>query len=1025
MLTKITEFSLKFRSVVLIAALGLTFAGSLAWLKMPIDAFPEISPVQVKVIVKAPGMTPEEVEQRIVRPIELEMLSIPQKRIVRSVSKYGIADITIDFEEKVDIYWARQQVTERLNRILSELPAGVFGGLAPISTPLSEMYMFTVEGPASLSERRRILDWVIRPELRTIAGVADVNSLGGEVASFEVIPQAARMAGKGVSMPSLHEALRANNTNDGAGRLVTGEEHLVVRVEGAIRSLDDLSQVRVRRDSGNGSVALEDIATIRSGALTRYGSVTADGKGETVQGIVLGLRGANARLLVKDVEKRLKELAPRLPEGMSIRTFYDRGKLVSEAAQTVIQALIEAAVLVVVVLYLLLGRLKTALLVSATLPLSILGTFIVMNSLGITANLMSLGGLAIGLGMLIDGAVVIVENIESRLAESDAKSEVARSALILDATKEVSKPISAGILIIALVFVPLLSLEGLEGKLFTPVAATIVIALLSSLLVAFTVVPVLALMLLTSGHDATPVVMQKIHSEFLKIRSYAWPRTRSLYAVSLAALIAAAIGFMVIGKIFLPTLDEGDVLIQVQKIPSISLETSTSLDTKIQQEILDKVPAIKSIVARTGSDELGLDPMGFNETDMFLVLNSNQGWFYSKQKIIDQLRTILDQFLGVSYVFTQPIEMRISEMLTGVRGDIAIKIFGDDLTMINDSAIRISSTVSTIRGADEVLAPRPEGIPYLNFKINRALAGQAGLSVEDIQQRLRAQLEGQTVGVVLEGSVRTPLVVRGSEAVRNSPASLKELTITGSDGRAWPVSSLVEFSQQDGPVRIDHEQSQRYATVQVSVRGRDLSSFVAEAQGAVSALTLPKSLNIVWGGQFENQQRATKRLAIIVPICLGMIFMVLMLTLGSAKHAGIVMLNVPFALIGGILGLGLSGHYLSVPAIVGFIALLGIAVLNGLVLVSHLNERQRLGESVLEAIERGTERRLRPVVMTAIITALGMLPLLFASGPGSEVQRPLAIVVLGGLISSTPLTLILMPRIYAFLSARGLASGRR
>lgn len=1013
MLSTLAAVSLKFRSVVIVSALGLIVAGSIAWLQMPIDAFPEISPVQAKLILKAPGMTPEEVEQRIVRPIELEMLSIPQKRIVRSVSKYGIADITIDFEEKVDIYWARQQVTERLNRLLGELPPGVTGGLAPISTPLSEMYMFTVEGAASLSERRRVLDWVIRPELRTIEGVADVNSLGGEVATFEVTPQAGRMAGKGVSMHALHEALRTNNVNDGAGRLITGEENLVVRVEGAIRNLDDLRQIRVKRDQGNGSVSLEEIATIRYGALTRYGSVTADGKGETVQGIVLGLRGANARSLVREVEKRLADLAPRLPEGVSIRTFYDRGKLVSEAAQTVIQALIEAAVLVVIVLYFLLGRIKTALIVSAALPLSILGTFILMNSLGITANLMSLGGLAIGLGMLIDGAVVIVENIESHLAQSQPKSKEARGELVVEAIKEVGKPIFAGILIIALVFVPLLTLEGLEGKLFSPVAATIVIALMVSVAIAFTVVPVLAWTFLKSGHQATTPLMRKIYDQFLKIRSYAWKRTKSLYAISVAALFVAIIGFFLVGKIFLPTLDEGDILIQLQKTPSISLETSTSLDTRIQQEILEKIPSVKSIVARTGSDELGLDPMGFNETDMFLVLKTPSGWFSSKQKIIDQLQEILDQFPGTAYVFTQPIEMRVSEMLTGSRGDIAIKIFGDNLTNINDAAAKIAEVARGIRGAEEVLSPRPEGLPYLNFKINRAVAGQAGMSVEDIQQRLRAQLEGQSVGIVLDGPVRTPLVVRGSEAIRNSPSSLKELTITGPDGRNWPVAALVEFSQQDGPVRIDHEQSQRYATVQIFVRNRDLSSFVSEAQNAVNALNLPKELRVAWGGQFENQQRALKRLAIIVPICLGVIFLVLMLTLGSAKHAGIVMLNVPFASIGGIFGLGLTGQYLSVPAIVGFIALLGIAVLNGLVLISHINERQQLGEQIADAISRGSERRLRPVVMTTLITALGMLPLLLASGPGSEIQRPLAIVVFGGLVSSTLLTLVLMPKLYA------------
>ncbi|MBU3724307.1 MAG: efflux RND transporter permease subunit [Burkholderiaceae bacterium] len=1025
MLGPITTFCLRYRSVVIAATFGLVIAGAMAWLRLPIDAYPEISPVQAKVILKVPGMTPEEIEQRVVRPIELEMLSIPNKRILRSVSKYGIADITVDFEEKVNIYWARQQITERLNQLLPDLPSTVSGGLAPISTPLSEMFMFTIEGNFPLAEKRRLLDWVIRPELRTIPGVADVNALGGEVASFEVIPHPGRMAAKGISIQDVRESLLANNANDGAGRLTAGEEHLVVRVEGAIRTLDDLRQIRVQRTNTNGSVALDEIATIRTGSLTRYGAVTANGSGETVQGVVLGLRGANARVLVDNVERQLSDVQKRLPEGMTLKPFYNRGNLVSDAAQTVISALLEASILVVVVLYFLLGNLRAALVVAAALPLSILGTFILMNTVGITANLMSLGGLAIGLGMLIDGAVVIVENIESHLERHSAHNASDRLDLIVNAVREVGTPLFSGILIIALVFVPLLSLEGLEGKLFSPVALTIVIALACSLVIAFTVIPVIAYLLLHASPGATPRLMVFINSWYLRLRERAWAKTRMLYQTALGFLIIAVIGFLFIGKIFLPTLDEGSILVQLQKTASIALDTSTSIDTRMQQEILKQVPEVKSIVARTGSDELGLDPMGLNETDMFLVLTPRDDWNHGKEDIIARLRGVLEGFPGLIYVFTQPIEMRVSEMLTGTRGDLAIKVFGHDLTGINTAALKIAAAMKSISGATEVLAPRPEGLPYLNFRINRAVAGQAGLSVEDVQSRLRAQLEGQTVGIVIDGIARTPLMIRGNETIRNSPASLKELVITGPDGRSWPVAALAEIENIEGPIRVDHEQSQRYATVQVSVHGRDLSSFVEEAQKSVAALGLPKELRIVWGGQFENQQRAMKRLAIVVPICLGIIFMVLMLTLGSARHAGIVMLNIPFALVGGVFAIALTGQYLSVPAIVGFIALLGIAVLNGLVLVSHLNERQRQGEAMDTVIRLGTERRLRPVIMTAVITGLGMLPLLLATGPGSEIQRPLAIVVLGGLVSSTLITLFLLPKVYEQINQQRTRLDRR
>ncbi|CAN1561645.1 COG3696 Putative silver efflux pump [Burkholderiaceae bacterium] len=1012
MFETLIRWSLRFRSLTLACAGLLFVAGIHAWLNLPIDAFPDISPTQAKVILKIPGMTPEEVEQRVVKPIEQELLSIPNKRIVRSISKYGIADITIDFDEGVDIYWARQQVSERLNGMLRDLPASVSGGLAPITTPLSEVFMFTLEGEGfSLAEKRRVLDWVIRPELRTIPGVADINALGGEVQTFEVVPHNAKLAALGIGMGDLRQALLANNSNDGAGRLTAGDEALVVRVQGAIQTLDDLRTLRLTTASLS-TVQLDDVATVKLGALTRYGAVTQDGRGEAVEGLVLGMRGVNARQLVEEVDAKLQELQPRLPKGMTVKTFYNRGELVTRASDTVINALIEAAVLVCITLYVFLGGMRAALVVAVALPLSLLATFVLMRSFGLTANLMSLGGLAIALGMLVDASVVVVENIETAFAAHQPGHGLSKTEILLAAVRQVVKPVVAGVLIIAVVFLPLLSLEGLEGKLFAPVAITIIMALASSLLLAFTVIPALASLMLKEEGGHEPWLMQKIHAGYLRLRERVWASPKWLYGVSLLSLVVAAGLYTQIGKTFMPTLDEGDILVQLEKTPSISLDASLEIDTRVQQAILQAVPEVKSIVARVGSDELGLDPMGLNETDTFLVLKPKSEWRGSKDDIINSLRTVLDGFPGLVYGFTQPIEMRVSEMLTGTRGDVAIKIFGADLNAINTAAHQIADAVRQVPGAAEVIAPKAEGLQYLTVALNRTAIGQAGFSVEGLQQALKNQVEGEALGYVLQNGVRTPLMLKGNEATRQSAEAFKNLPLAAPDGRVWAASALADIRMVDGPIRVNHEQSARFTSIQVSVDGRDLAGFVQDAQAAVAALKLPAELRVVWGGQFENQQRAAARLGLVIPAAMVLIFTILVFTFGSAIQAGIIFLNIPFALVGGVVALAVSGEYLSVPASVGFIALLGIAVLNGVVMVTHFNERLLDGEAMDVVVRLGTERRLRPVLMTAVITALGMIPLLFATGPGSEIQRPLAIVVTGGLLSSTLLTLLLLPKLF-------------
>jgi cobalt-zinc-cadmium resistance protein CzcA len=1013
MLARLVAFSLGQRLLVLVLTAVLVGAGVMAYRELPIDAFPDVSTTQVKIILKAPGMTPEEVETRITAPIELELLGVPRQRVMRSQSKYAIADITIDFVEGTDIYWARQQVSERLGGVLKDLPNTVSGGMAPITTPLGEMFMFTIEGDISLMEKRTLLEWVIRPQLRGITGVADVNSLGGQVRSFEVVPDASALAARRVSLAQLQAALEANNRNDGAGRLGEREESLLVRSDGSIRTLDDVRMIAIATRDGV-PVRVGDVAEVRIGYLTRYGSVTKDASGEAVEGLVLGLRGANARQVVDQVRARLAQLEKSLPKGVTIQAFYDRGGLVERAIGTVSKALTEAVVLVLVLLFLFLGNLRAALVVAAILPLSALATFILMRQFGLTANLMSLGGLTIAIGMLVDAAVVVVENIEAQSATASPGTPHPRLHLIYRAVREVAVPVTAGVAIIIIVFLPLLSLEGLEGKLFAPVALTIVFALAASLVLSLTVIPVLADLLLGKGHATAPWLMRKIDAGYAPLLDWTLAHRTVVYAASIAGLLLAVALFPFIGKSFMPVLDEGDIIMQLEKLPSINLEQSLALDLAIQKKVLETVPEVASVVARTGSDELGLDPMGLNETDTFLVLKPRGEWRHpDKQVLVDALRKVALGFPGVNFSFTQPIEMRTSEMLSGVRGDLAVKIFGPDMAQLNTVAEAVVKAVEAVPGSQDVITVKNEGVQYLQVSIDRTAVGRFGLTVEQVQNDLRMLVEGRVTGVVIEEARRLPLLLRGGDTLRITPELFRQLRIPLADGQAVPLSSLARLQAVEGPVKIERENSGRMVVVRANVTGRDLVGFVADAQAAVAArVTLPPGYRVTWGGQFENQQRAAARLAIVVPVALALIFLLLFATFGSVRQATLVFVNIPFALIGGIVALAVTGEYLSVPASVGFIALMGIAVLNGLVLVGHFNHLRAKGLAAHQVVVEGARRRLRPVLMTASITAFGLVPLLLATGPGSEIQRPLAIVVIGGLVSSTLLTLVLLPQLF-------------
>lgn len=1004
------RFALTQRVFALLGGLLLAGLGLHAAFDLPIDAFPDVSPTQVKIIVKVPGMTPEEIEARVTAPVEIELLGIPRQTMLRSVAKYALTDITVDFEEGTDIFWARQQVAERLAAVANQLPQNAEGGMAPMTTPLGEMFMFTVEGDSlSLEERRNLLDWVIRPALRTVPGVADVNALGGLVRSFEVIPDSIRLASRGVGMDVLVAALKSNNRNDGAGRLTQGEEAILVRSEGRIRNLEDIKSIVVSVRDGV-PITVEDVATVRIGALTRYGAVTRNGQGEVVEGLVLGLRGANAREVVRGVEKKLEDIRPALPKSVKLKVFYNRSALVGRATHTIISALIEATVLVMILLQVFLGDWRAALTVAIILPLVALFTFLLMHQAGLSANLMSLGGLAIAIGKLVDPAVVVVENISSHLSVRKSHSRLPRLHVIYRAMQEVMKPVLSGSIIIGIVFVPLLSLEGLEGKLFRPVALTNVFAMAGSLLFSLLLIPVLASFLMTRPQHEEPWLVRKLEAAYRPILAYALAHGRAVMLGSGLLLLSALMLYGQIGKTFMPTMDEGDLIVQVEKLPSINLEQSIRMDGRIQEALLEHVPEIQEVTARLGADEIGLDPMGLNETDTFMVLKPQASWMVdNKDQLIEKIRRVMDSFPGIAFGFTQPIQMRVTEMLTGVRGDVAVKLYGPELSVLNQKAEEIATVMKAVHGASDVFTLRNEGMQYLAVRIDRLAAGRLGVSADELADTLRGQIEGLKLGIVQEGVRRTPLLLRGA----GEPASLATLQIALPSGAKIPLSTVASLDPVEGVVAISRERGQRFAVVRSNVEGRDLVGFVEEAKAQVNeAVALPTGYYLQWGGQFENQQRAADRLSIVIPLAILMIFILLFSTFGSVRQALLVLANVPLALIGGVFAVWVSGEYLSVSSAVGFISLLGIAVLNGVVMVTTFNQMRALGLPMEQVVVLGSLKRLRPVLMTAGIAAFGLIPLLFATGPGSEIQRPLAIVGIGGLCTSTLLTLVLLPILY-------------
>ncbi len=1015
MLASIIEFSLRQRVIVIVGAILILFFGTYSFIHTPVDAFPDISPTQVKIILKLPGSSPEEMENNIVRPLELELLGLKGQKSLRSVSKYSISDITIDFDDSVDIYLARNIVNERLSSVMKDLPVGVEGGMAPIVTPLSDIFMFTIDGNITEIEKRQLLDFVIRPQLRMISGVADVNSIGGFSRAFVIVPDFNDMARLGVSISDLEAAVRVNLRNSGAGRVDRDGETFLVKIQTASLSLEDIGKITVSTNLGH--LHIKDFAKVISQSRTRLGFVTKDGVGETTEGLVLSLKDANTKEIITQVYQKLEELKPFLPSGVSINVFYDRSEFTQKAIATVSKTLIEAVVLIVITLFLFLGNLRASVAVGVILPLSLSVAFIFIKLSDLTLNLMSLGGLIIAIGMLIDSAVVVVENAFEKLS---ANTKTTKLHAIYRSCKEIAVSVVSGVVIIMVFFVPILTLQGLEGKMFRPLAQSIVYALLGTLVLSITIIPVVSSLVLKATPHSETFLTRFLNRIYAPLLEFFVRNPKKVILGAFVFLIASLSLFPFVGKNFMPALDEGDVVLSVETTPSVSLDQSRDLMLNIESAIKKHVKEVKSIVARTGSDELGLDLGGLNQTDTFISFIPKKEWSVkTKDELLEKIMDSLKDFKGINFSFTQPIEMRISEMLTGVRGDLAVKIFGDDISELNKLSFQIAQALKGIKGSSEVLTTLNEGVNYLYVTPNKEAMADVGITSDEFSKFLKSALEGLIVDVIPTGISRTPVMIRQESDFASSITKIKSLALTSKYGVLVPITSIAKIEEVDGPVSIVRENSMRMSVVRSNVVGRDLNSFVEEAKKVIAQnIKLPSSYYITYGGQFENQQRANKRLSTVIPLSILAIFFILFFTFKSIPLALLILLNIPFAVTGGLIALFAVGEYISVPASVGFIALFGIAVLNGVVMIGYFKELLLQGKSVEECVLLGAKRRLRPVLMTACIAGLGLLPLLFSHSVGSEVQKPLAIVVLGGLVTSSALTLLLLPPMFMLIAKK-------
>ncbi|MCK9588619.1 MAG: CusA/CzcA family heavy metal efflux RND transporter [Terrimicrobiaceae bacterium] len=1030
MINAILNFSVRQRMLVILATVVLIGVGAMAVKQIPIDAFPDVTNVQVQVLATAGGMSPPEVEKLVTRPIEIQMAGLPRLEEVRSVSKIGLCAITIVFEDGVDDYFARQLVAERLQSVRGNLPGSVEVNLGPITTGLGEVFQYTLastEPKIDITELRTIQDYIVRPLLRTVPGVTDVNSFGGLTKQFQAIVNPDRLTSYGVTLTEVFEALEKNNANASGNFIEHGSEQYVVRGIGLVKDEKDIANIIVATKD-HSPIYVRDIAEVKIGAELRQGAVTANGKGEAVAGIVLMLKGASGRDVVEAVKEKLPAIQKALPKGVTLVPYYDRTDLVKKAIRTVTKALEEGAVFVLVILVILLADVRSAIIVTLVLPLAALFAFIMMQWFGLSANLMSLGGLAIGIGMMADAAVVMVENIHRHLTEKRDEVRHERAGKIetvLYAAKEVGRPVVFGIFIIILVFLPLFTLQGFEGKMFGPLAFTISFGLLGSLILSLTMVPMLCTFFLKQApHEHDPFHIRWLKNAYLALLK---PAVRFPAVVVVPAILALGGAFALvpsIGTEFLPSLDEGSIAVQTFRIPSISLTESLALQTKAEK-ILKQFPEVIDVVSKTGRADIASDPMGVEISDVIVTLKSKEEWKsgQSKEELVEKMREALAELPGVASSFSQPIALRVDELVSGVKSAIGIKIFGDDLDVLKQKGDAVARVLTKVSGAADVAVEKVSGLAYLQIEIDRDKIARYGINVADVQDVIEAAIGGKEASKVYDGVKVFGLAVRFPEAARNDVEPIREILIPSPSGALIPLGQLAKVYVSEGPAQISREMGQRRIVIECNVTGRDIGGFVAEAQRKIDvAVKLPPGYIMTWGGQFENQQRAMKRFAIVVPITIAGIFLLLFGSFGSVKQAFLIIMNIPFAMIGGIVAVVLGGFNMSVSASVGFIALFGVAVLNGVVMVSYFNELRREGMSVGLAVIQGAVLRLRPVLITASAAGLGLIPMLFATGPGSEIQKPLAAVVIGGLVSSTLLTLFILPTLYRAFERKSKAS---
>lgn len=1025
MIEALIRAALKQRIVVVVVALGLVVAGIDGLRRIAVDAFPDVTNIQVQIAAEAPGRSPVEVERFVTVPLEIAMTGLPGLTEMRSVNRNALSQITLVFTDDTDVYFARQLVMERLLEVGDHLPPGVKPVLGPVSTGLGEVYQYTLERPddgksalteRELTERRTIQDWVVRPLLRGIPGVADVNSIGGLEKQYQVLVDPDRLRHYGVTPKDVYTALANNNANAGGGVLRRDAEQYLVRGIGLIASLDDIASI-VLKERDETPVFVRDVAQVSFGHAVRFGAVIKNGDTESVGGIVLMIRGGNAKEIVGRVKQRVKEINDKgmLPNGLKIVPYYDRTDLVNAAIWTVTKVLIEGIVLVVIVLFLFLGDLRSSLIVVATLIVTPLVTFLVMNEYELSANLMSLGGLAIAIGMMVDGSVVVVENTYRHLGEAKDSGE-SRTFVVLRAAVEVGTPVLFGVGIICLVFLPLMTLQGMEGKMFAPLAYVIAIAMFVSLVLSLTLSPVLCSYFLKGGAEHDTRLVRLVKGPYLRLLDWALERPSTVVLGGVMLLVASIAAFPLLGTSFIPEMKEGAIVPGVNRVTNMSLEESIELETEAMR-LVKEVPGVAMVVSQLGRSENPTDPQPENESTPIATVKLDSelppGW--DQNDVAAAIREKLQALPGVQIVMAQPISDRVDELVTGVRSDIAIKIFGDDIEVLKEKADEVVQLLGTIRGASDIRLERVSGQQYLTIQIDRKAIARHGINVADINDIIEIAIRGRVATEVYEGERRFSAAVRFPPEFRNNADKIAQILVRSPNGALIPLKDLARIELVEGPAQVSRETAKRRIVVGANVHGRDLGGFVAELQAAAAKqIELPEGYYFSWGGQFENLQRATRRLAIIIPITIGAIFFLLFLLFNSVRYATIIILVLPFASIGGIFALLGTGEYLSVPASVGFITLWGIAVLNGVVLVTYIRSLREEGMAQRAAIVQGCTHRLRPVLMTATVAMLGLIPFLFATGPGSEVQRPLAVVVIGGLITSTLLTLVVLPAVYGW-----------